>query len=290
MSFGLVTVPVKLYSAVERKTVRFHQLSRKTQNRVAQKRVDSQTDEEVPYEDIVKGYEVSTDQYVLIDPGELDALAPQKTKSIEIEDFVELSEIDPVLYDNTYYLAPSAGGAKPYRLLLEAMRDTGKVAIARVVIRSKEHLVAVRPVGEVLVMETMLFSDEVRLPEQLEEMPDSAEVKTTKRELDIAKQLVESLSGEFEPEKYKDTYRQQVLELIERKAEGKEVIVEAAPVKRSAVPDLMSALTASLQDAQKRTGSKSKAKQKKTPVTPSANGTARRRKASAPTSKKVPAS
>ena len=150
ISFGLVTVPVKLYSAVNRKTVRFHQLSGKTGVRIAQKRVDPQTGEEVPYEDIVKGYELAPDRYVVIEPGELDTLQPKKTKTIEIEDFVELSEIDPIFYDHPYYLAPGPGGAKPYRLLLEAMRETGKVAIARVVIRSKEQLVAIRPMGDVL--------------------------------------------------------------------------------------------------------------------------------------------
>ena len=262
IGFGLVTVPVKLYSAVERKTVRFHQLSAKTHHRVSQKRVDSQTDKEVSYEDIVKGYEIAPDQYVILEPGDLEALAPQKTKTIEIEDFVELSEIDPVLYDQSYYLAPGAGGAKPYRLLLEAMRDTGKVAIARVVIRSKEQLVAVRPVREVLVMETMLFNDEVRVPEQLDEIPDTAEVKTTKRELDVAKQLVESLSGSFQAEKYRDTYREQVLELINRKAEGKEIAIEPAPAKHASAPDLMSALKASVEEAKKRNATKPKAKPK----------------------------
>src|ERR1700716_248618 len=193
ISFGLVTVPVKLYSAIERKTVRFHQLSGKTGMRVAQKRIDPKNDEEVPFEHIVKGYELAPDRYVVVKPEELDALQPQKTRTIEIEDFVELSQIDPIFYDHPYYLAPGPGGAKPYRLLLEAMRETGKVAIARVVIRSKEQLVAVRPMGDVLVVETMRFPDEVRVPERLEEMPDTAEVKTTKRELDIAKQPVDSL-------------------------------------------------------------------------------------------------
>ena len=150
ISFGMVTVPVKLYSALNRKSVRFHQLSGKTGVRIAQKRVDPHSGEEVPYEDIVKGYEIAPDRYVVIEPGELETLQPKKTKTIEIEDFVELSQIDPVFYDHPYYLAPGPGGAKPYRLLVEAMRETGKVAIARVVIRSKEQLVAVRPVGDAL--------------------------------------------------------------------------------------------------------------------------------------------
>jgi DNA end-binding protein Ku len=193
-----VTVPVKLYSAVNRKSVRFHQLSGKTGVRVAQKRVDPQSGEEVPYESIVKGYEIAPDRYVVIEPGELEALEPKKTKTIEIEDFVELSQIDPIYYDHPYYLAPSTGGAKPYKLLHEAMQQTGRVAIARVVIRSKEQLVALRPMGNALGIATMLFADEVLPPERIDELSELAEVKTTKRELDIAKQLVESLAGSFD--------------------------------------------------------------------------------------------
>jgi DNA end-binding protein Ku len=255
ISFGMVSVPVKLYSAVNRKNVRFHQLSGKTGVRVAQKRVDSQSGEEVPYEDIVKGYEIAPDRYVVIDPGELETLEPKKTKTIEIEEFVDLAQIDPVFYDHPYYLAPGAGGMKPYRLLLEAMRETGKVAIARVVIRSKEQLVALRPMGDVLGMATMLFADEVLPPERLDELADAAEIKTTKRELDIAKQLIDSLAGEFEPEKHRDTYREQVLALIERKAQGEEIAVQPAPEEVAApAPDLMSALKASLDAVRAREG------------------------------------
>jgi DNA end-binding protein Ku len=248
VSFGLVTVPVKLYSALNRKTVRFHQLSGKTGVRVAQKRVDAQSGEEVPYESIVKGYELAPDRYVVIEPAELDTLQPQKTKTIEIEDFVELSQIDPIYYDHPYYLAPGPGGAKPYRLLLEAMHQTGRVAIARVVIRSKEQLVAIRPMGNVLGMATMLFVDEILSPDGLEELPDPSEVKTNERELDIAKQLVGSLAGDFEPDKYRDTYREEVLALIERKAQGEEIAVQPpAEEVRAPAPDLMSALKASLE-------------------------------------------
>ncbi|HEV7585806.1 MAG TPA: Ku protein [Solirubrobacteraceae bacterium] len=247
ISFGLVTVPVKLYSAVDRKSVRFHQLSGKTGVRVAQKRVDPQTDEEVPYQDIVKGYEIAPDRYVTIEPAELDSLEPKKTKTIEIEEFVELSQIDPIFYDHPYYLAPGTGGAKPYRLLLEAMEETGKVAIARVVIRSKEQLVAVRPMGIALGMATMLFPDEVLSPERLDEVVEASKAKTTKREVDIAKQLIESLAGDFEPDKFRDTYREEVLAMIERKAEGKEIAVQPpAEEVRAPAPDLMSALKASL--------------------------------------------
>lgn len=256
ISFGLVTVPVKLYSAVNRKTVRFHQLSGKSGVRIAQKRVDPQSGAEVPYEEIVKGYELSPDRYVVIEPGELETLQPKKTKTIEIEDFVELSEIDPIYYDHPYYLAPGPGGAKPYRLLLEAMAQSERVAIARVVIRSKEQLVAIRPMGDVVLeMATMLFADEVLPPDRLEELPDAKEVKTTKREVEVAMQLIGSLAGEFEPEKYRDAYREEVLALIERKAEGKEIAVqpEAEEVPEPA-PDLMSALKASLEAVRERAG------------------------------------
>ena len=247
ISFGLVTVPVKLYSAVQRKTVRFHQLNAKTGVRIQQKRVDPTTGDEVPYEDIVKGYELTPDRYVIVEPGELESLDPKKTRTIDIEDFVSLDEVDPIFYDHPYYLAPGAGGAKPYRLLLDAMRETGKVGIARVVIRSKEQLVAIRPKGDVLAMSTMIFADEVVDPERIDELPDPDEISASKRELDIAKQLVDSLAGEFEPGKYRDTYRDEVLALIERKAEGEEIAVQPVAEEPAApVPDLMAALKASL--------------------------------------------
>ena len=247
ISFGLVTVPVKLYSSVNRKTVRFHQLSGKSGVRIAQKRVDPSTGDEVAYDEIVKGFELTPDRYVVIEPGELEMLQPKKTKTIEIEDFVELSDIDPIYYDHPYYLAPGTGGAKPYRLLVEAMRETGRVAIARVVIRQKEQLVALRPMGDVLGMSTMLFADEVVDPERVDELADVSEVEATKRELDIAKQLVESLAGSFEPEKYHDVYRDEVIDLIERKAAGEEIAVQpAADEDDEPVPDLMAALKASL--------------------------------------------
>jgi DNA end-binding protein Ku len=279
ISFGMVSVPVKLYSALNRKSVRFHQLSGKTGVRIAQKRVDPQSGEEVAYEDVVKGFEIAPDRYVVIEPGELETLQPKKTKTIEIEDFVELSEIDPVFYDHPYYLAPGPGGAKPYRLLLEAMRETGKVAIARVVIRSKEQLVALRPMGDVLGMATMIFADEILPPERLEEIAEAHEVKTTKRELDIAKQLVDSLAGEFEPGRYSDTYRAEVLALIERKAQGEEIAVQPAAEEVAApAPDLMSALKASL-DAVRAREAEGGAKARKAPAKKTAKQTAAKKPA-----------
>jgi len=270
ISFGLVTVPVRLYSAVNRKTVRFNQLDSTDNGRIAQRRVNPRTGEEVPYERLVKGYEIAPDSYVVISDEELDSLEPEKTRTIDIEDFVEESEIPPIFYDHPYYLAPGPGGAKPYRLLLEAMRETGKVAIARVVIRSKESLVAIRPSGDALEMSTMLFADEVTDPSRIEEMPDADEVKTTDKELAIAKQLVESLAGPFEPEKYHDEYREQVLALIERKAAGEEVVVQEAPEEEPAeVPDLMAALQASLDAVRGETGGgKAAPGRKKAPAKP----------------------
>jgi len=279
ISFGLVTVPVKLYSAVNRKTVRFHQLSGKSGVRISQKRVDPSTGDEVAYDDIVKGFELTPDRYVVIEPGELETLQPKKTKTIEIEDFVELSDIDPIYYDHPYYLAPGTGGAKPYRLLVEAMRETDRVAIARVVIRSKEALVAVRPMGDhVLGMSTMLFPDEVVDPDSIDEISATAEVDVTKRELDIAKQLVESLAGPFEADKYHDTYRQEVLDLIERKAAGEEIAVQpATDEEEEPVPDLMAALKASLdavrdKDAEGNGSSKAKKAPAKSKAKSSSSG------------------
>jgi DNA end-binding protein Ku len=269
ISFGLVTVPVKLYSSVNRKTVRFHQLSGKTGVRISQRRVDPSTGDEVPYEEIVKGFEITPDRYVVIEPGELEGLEPKKTKTIEIEDFVELSDIDPIFYDHPYYLAPGTGGAKPYRLLLDAMRESGRVAIARVVIRSKEQLVALRPMRDdhVLGMSTMLFADEIVDPDTIDELSAADDVETTDRELDIAKQLIESLAGPFEPDKYRDEYRDEVLNLIERKAAGEEIAVQPAAEEEEEepVPDLMAALKASL-DAVRDKDDAAEEKPKKAPA------------------------
>jgi DNA end-binding protein Ku len=280
ISFGLVTVPVKLYSAVNRKTVRFHQLSGKSGARIAQKRVDPSTGDEVAYDEIVKGFELTPDRYVVVEPGELETLQPKKTKTIEIEDFVELSDIDPLYYDHPYYLAPGTGGAKPYRLLVEAMRETNRVAIARVVIRSKEALVALRPMDDhVLAMSTMLFPDEIVDPDSVDEISATADVDVTKRELDIAKQLVESLAGPFDASKYHDTYRQDVLDLIERKAAGEEIAVQpATEEEEEPVPDLMAALKASLDAVRdKEADGNGAAKAKKAPAEAKAKPAARKK-------------
>lgn len=250
ISFGLVNVPIKMYSAVSRKTVRFHQLHSQTGNRIAQKRVDPETDEEVPYENIVKGFELTKDNYVLIAPDELEALDPEATRTIDIEEFVDLDEIDPIYYDHPYYLVPDKAAGKAYGLLLEAMERSGKVAIARVVLRSKEYLVAVRPKDGVLLMSTMVFNDEVVTPQELDGLPSEKELAVTDKEVKMAQQLIESLSSHFDPSQFKDEYREKVLSLIERKAEGEEVAHSVPPLgRKTKVPDLMAALEASLKTA-----------------------------------------
>jgi len=208
----------------------------------------------VPYEQIVKGYEIGPDRYVTITPEELESLEPEKTRTIDIEAFVDLDEIDPIFYDHPYYLVPDKGAEKAYRLLVDSMQEANKVAIARVVLRQKEHLVALRPKDGVLTMETMLFADEVVPPDSLDEMPDDGAAKTSKRELDMAKQLIESLSAEFEPEQYRDEYRDRVLDMIERKAQGETITIEAPSEKPKEVPDLMAALEASIASSKGQSG------------------------------------
>ncbi|HWF34660.1 MAG TPA: Ku protein [Solirubrobacteraceae bacterium] len=246
ISFGLVNVPVKLYAATSPKSVRFHQLSSKTGGRIRQKRVDSTTGDEVPFEDIVKGYEITPDRYVVITPEELETLDAKATKTIDVEDFVDLVDIDPIYFDHAYYVAPATGGAKAYRLLLDAMRESGKVALARIVLRSKQQLAALRPAGDVLTLSTMLFGDEVLTPDRLDELDSVSEAEASERELKMARQLIDSLSSDFEPAKYRDEYRERVLALIERKAGGEEIAVQPTAEEPDAAPDLMAALEASL--------------------------------------------
>jgi DNA end-binding protein Ku len=198
---------------------------------------------------------------VVITPEELEGLDPKKTRTIDIEDFVDLDEIDPLFYEHPYYLVPDTGAAKAYKLLLSALQESKKVAIARVVIRSKEYLTAIRPADGVLTLETMLFSDELVPTDELDELPDE-DVQATEREVEMAKQLIESLSTDFDPTKYRDEYRDRVLELIERKAEGEEITIEAVPEEPAKVPDLMAALEASLAAAKKPTPSRGRARSK----------------------------
>jgi DNA end-binding protein Ku len=245
ISFGLVNVPVRLFSAVSPKDVRFHQLEEGTGSRIRLKRVSEQTGEEVPYDRIVKGYDLGGDRYVIIEPDELESLDPKATHSIDIEEFVELDQIDPLYYEHPYYLAPDKGGSKAYALLVKAMSESNKVAIGRLVMRTKQYLAAIRPVDGVLCLETMLFADEVVPSSSVDDVPGD-EVEVSERELTMARQLIESLSGDFQPEKYHDEYRERVLDLIERKAEGQEIVAPVPIETPAKVVDLMAALEASL--------------------------------------------
>ena len=247
ISFGLLNVPVRLYSAVSRKSVSFRELRASDSSRIRHRRVAEADGEEVPYEEIVKGYEIAPEQYVVLTRDELDELDPQKTKAIEIQDFVDLDQIDPIYFDHPYYLGPDKGAEKAYALLVKAMADSNKVAVARFVLRSRENLAAIRPMGKVLTMATMRFADEVVSPEELGDVIPEDGRKLDKREVEMAGQLIESLSGEFDPEKYRDEYREELLALIERKARGEEIVeaVSEEP-KPTKAPDLMAALEESL--------------------------------------------
>jgi DNA end-binding protein Ku len=252
LSFGLVSVPVKLYSAVVHKNVHFHQLHGPDHSRIQQKRVCSTDGEEVPFGEIVKGFEIAPERYVIVEPEEFAALEPAFTRTIDIEDFVELEEIDPIYFDHPYFLVPGKGGAKSYRLLLEAMRETGKVAIARIVLRSRERLVAIRPHGRSMLMTTMNFGDEIQSTANLREL-EEAEVKLGERELAVAKRLVQSIAEPFQIAKYHDLYREALLDLIDRKANGEEIALAPAPKReRPDTVDLMSALTASIEEVRQR--------------------------------------
>jgi DNA end-binding protein Ku len=259
ISFGLLNVPVKLYSAVSKQTVRFRELREEDGSRVRHKRVAEADGKEVAYDDIVKGYEFAPDQYVTLSRDELAELDPKKTRAIEIQDFVDLDEIDPVYFDHPYYLGPDKGAEKAYALLAQAMADAHKVAIARFVLRNKENLAAIRPMGNVLTMATMRFADEVTDPDELiGELFEEKPKKPEKRELEMAQQLIESLSTDFEADKYRDEYREELLEMLERKAEGKEIVSapseEPEPTK---APDLMAALEQSLAEVRGESGAKS---------------------------------
>jgi DNA end-binding protein Ku len=240
---------VKLYSAVSKQTVRFRELREDDGARVRHKRVAESDGEEVPYEKIVKGYEYAPDQYVVLSRDELAELDPQRTRAIEIQDFVDLDDIDPIYFEQPYYLGPDKGAERAYALLVQAMKEARKVAIARFVLRNKEHLAAIRPMGDVLTLTTMRFHDEVSSPQDLdgEVFEEAKPKKPEKRELEMAKQLIESLTSDFKPDRYRDEYREELLDLLERKAAGKEVV--SAPTeepKPTKAPDLMAALEESL--------------------------------------------
>ena len=250
ISFGMVNIPIKLYSAVSRKTVHFNQLDSRTGARVKHKKVSATDGEEVPTEAIVKGYELASGEYVLIDDMELANLDPEASRAIDIEEFVDLADIDPIFYDSAYYVAPDKATLKPYALLVQAMEESGKVAIARFVMRSKQYLCAVRPQDGKLLLSTMVYADELNDAAEIPEIADLEGVELSKKELDMARQLIASLSEDFDADRFEDTYRNRVLELIEAKAAGRtELVAPPAPMEDGKVVDLMAALEASVKSA-----------------------------------------
>ncbi|MGB7684164.1 MAG: Ku protein [Solirubrobacterales bacterium] len=277
ISFGLLNVPVKLYSAVARRNIGLHQIRESDGARIRQRRVVEGTDEEVPYEEIGKAYELSKDQYVPLSKDELAALAPEKSRAVEVQDFVDLDEIDPMYFDSPYYLGPADGAEKAYSLLAAAMEASGKVAISRFVFRNNEHLAAIRPADGVLTLTTMRFADEVVPPSELDEVLPEKQEKVAKKEQQMAEALIDSLSTKFDPAGYRDEYREQLLALIERKAEGKEIVApETVEPKATKAPDLMAALEESIAAVKDKRGDGAKAKTPK-------------RKASAKAKPKAPA-
>jgi DNA end-binding protein Ku len=248
ISFGLVAIPVKLYHAVRRQGVSFNQLDDRTMARIRYKKVSALDGEEVPDEHIVKGYEVAKDRYVVVDPDELEPFIPAATKTVELEEFVDLDEIDPVYFDSAYHVAPGTN-PKPYVLLARAMEEAGKVAIGRFVMRNKQYTAAIRAEDGRLVMSTLAYADEVVDPAAIDELDGLDEVEVSAKELAMAESLVESLTAAFEPEKYRDEYREQVLDLIQIKADGDEFTVPEAAAEKPKVVDLMAALEASVEAA-----------------------------------------
>ena len=296
ISFGLVQIPVKLYPAVSSRTVAFHQLDSKTKSRIKQLRVSAETGEEVPYTQIVKGYELSSGEYVEISEEELSALDPKAAKTIDLDEFVDLVDIDPIFFDKAYYLAPDKA-PKPYALLVQAMEESGKVGIAHFVMRTKQYLAAIRATDGVLVLSTMVYADEVNDPTQILDIDDAISVEVSEKELTMARQLVDSLSAEFDPAKFRDTYREAVVGLIEAKAAGNEIVAPKVEEEQAVVVDLMAALEASVsaaKEARKRhpTGLEADVEDEAAPeatVTPAKKPAAKKAPAKRAAAKKAPA-
>ena len=288
ISFGLLNVPVRMYSAVARRNIALREIREKDSARIKHRRVAEGTDEEVPYDEIIKAYELTPGQYVPLTKEEMEALAPEKTRAIDVSDFVDLDQIDPMYFDSPYYLGPADGAERAYGLLAKAMKASGKVAIARFVLRNKEHLAAIRSDGNVLTLTTMRFADEVVPVDELDILPDKAP-EPAKREQEMAEQLIDSLSTDFKPGDYHDEYREQLLALIERKAEGKEIVAsEAETPKATKAPDLMAALEESIaavagkgKKPAKKTVSKAKPKKASKPSNGSAKKTPAKKRAKA---------
>lgn len=251
LSFGLVNIPVKLYNAVSPKDIRFHLLHDEDGARIQQKRVCSVDGEEVTSDHLVKGYEISPDRYVKITKDELEQIDPQATHTVDIEDFVSLSEIDPLYYEHTYYVVPGNNAASAYGLLLNAMKQAQKVAIAKVVMRTKQYLCAIRPHEQALLMSTLFFADEIVAQSALPELQD-IKSDVNDRQLAMAQQLIDSLTTEFDAKRYRDEYRARVLELIEQKSEGEEIVNPPETREPAKVINLMDALEASLTAAKRK--------------------------------------
>jgi DNA end-binding protein Ku len=252
-----VNVPVGLYPATSDKSIHFNQFEAGTSDRIRYKKVNERTGDEVSGDQIVKGVDLGGGEYVILTDEELSAAEPERSRAIEITDFVDLESIDPVYYRTTYYLAPEGKGSdKPYALLRKAMLESGKVAIATLVMRNKEYLVAIRPEAEALALETMYFADEVRSPgRDLPALPDASDV--TEKEVSMAQLLIESMESEWDPERFHDTHREKVEAIIEEKRQGHEIVLQEGPEPAAKVVDLMEALNASIAAAAKP-GSESK--------------------------------
>jgi DNA end-binding protein Ku len=256
ISFGLVSIPVKLFTAVSSKTVRFNQIDRRTGARVRQRLVSEADGSEVDRSDITKGYQLRPGDYVLVDDEELEALDPKAEHTIDIEEFVDLADIDPVYFDRPYWLAPDPATAKPYALLAQTMAESGKVAVARFVMRSRQQLAAIRSVDGRLIMSTMNWADELASPDELPGFDALEGLEVSEREQRLAEQLIESLTAEWEPEQYRDTHREQVLALIERKASGDDQVLTPGDTGDTGgeVVDLMAALEASVEGRREAKG------------------------------------
>jgi DNA end-binding protein Ku len=282
ISFGLVTVPVKLLSATKSLDVSFNQLEEGTGSRIRYRRVSEKTGDEVPMDKIVKGYEVSKGSYVVVEKDELDALAPKASHTIDIEDFVDLDAIDPVYFDTPYYVMVDEKASKAYKLLVDAMTEMNKVAIGRIVLRAKERLVAIRPLDGMLCVETMRYADEI-VPAAKAGGAPSKSIKVNERELKMARQLIETLSTDFDPSKYHDEYREELLALIDKKAAGEEIVARPEPEAPAKVLDLMAALEASLERSgdgpARRKPAAKRAATKKTAKKPAKRTPAKRRSA-----------
>jgi DNA end-binding protein Ku len=253
ISFGLVAIPVKLYNAVRRQSVSFNQLDERNMSRIRYRKVNGETGEEVTDDHIVKAYEISKGRYVIVDPDELEPFMPVATKSVDLEEFVDLADIDPVYFDSAYHLAPD-GPPKPYVLLARAMEASGKVAIGRFVMRNKQYTAAIRAEDGRLIMSTLAYADEVVDPSDIDELNGLDEVEVSPKEVKMAESLVASLEAEFEPAKYHDEYREEVMALIQMKADGEEFEVPETESEKPKVVDIMAALEASVAAAKEARG------------------------------------